>query len=123
LPPPKTHLPSHATWPCQNGTQTPKPVAQVLVRPFVRSAACEPRQSWQAHSGGRWDKIVNPVPTTPAGWPASTHQQGHPAEAHVDSETREPCKATARASNPTRKGTTDLGTAGDRKSTRLNSSP
>src|SRR5205823_8591639 len=82
--------PSRATWPYQNGTQTPKPVAQVLVCPFVSGAACEPRQSRQAHSGGRWDEIVNPVPTTPTGGPTSTHQQGHPAEAHVDSETREP---------------------------------
>src|SRR5439155_6182945 len=99
-------------WPCQNGTPTPKPVAQVLVGPFVSGAACEPRPSRQAHSRDRWDETVNPVPTTPAGWSAATHQQGHPAAAHVDPETREPGKASARDSHPTRKGTADMGTAG-----------
>lgn len=40
LPPPKTHLPSHAAWRCQNRTQAPKPVDQVLVCSTVSGASC-----------------------------------------------------------------------------------
>jgi hypothetical protein len=112
LPPPKAHVPSDATWQSQHGTQTPTPVDQVLVCSAVSGASSDPRQSRATHGGDRRGESVHPTPTITAGWHASPHQQSPPASAHMDTQTRQPCKTSARPSHPTRTGTADAGTPG-----------
>ena len=74
LPPPQAHVPSHATWKCQNRTHTPKPGDQVLVRPAVGGASWDPRPSWEAYGGDRRSEIAHPGPTMTARGHASAHQ-------------------------------------------------
>jgi hypothetical protein len=114
LPPPKAHGPSHEGWRCPNGTQPPKPAEQILVGPFVRGAPCDPRSPRATHGGDRRGDVTNPGPTMAPGWPTPAHQHCHPAEAHLDAKTWEPCKASTWHATPTRKGATDVGTPGFR---------
>src|SRR5262245_43550107 len=58
LPPPKTNVPSHATRRCQDSTETPKPVEQVLVRSALSGTSGHPRQSGTTHGGHGWGEIV-----------------------------------------------------------------
>jgi hypothetical protein len=51
LPPPKAHVPSHATRRGQDSTSTPKPVEQILVRSALSGTSGHPRQSGQTHGG------------------------------------------------------------------------
>jgi hypothetical protein len=101
LPPPQAHVPSHATWRCQNRTPAPKPAAQVLVGTAVRGASGEPRQPWETHRGHRWGAIAPTASTRVARARAPSHWQSHPAATHMASQTGQPGEASARDAHPT----------------------
>ena len=112
LPPPKANVPSHATWRCQNSAQAPKPAMQVLVCTTVCGASGDPRQSREAYSGHRWGGSAPTSPTMATCSRAPSRSPSDPASTHVDSQTWQPCEASAGDSNPTRKGAADACTPG-----------
>src|SRR5213592_564635 len=84
----KAHLPSHAAGRCQNGPQTPTPVAKIPVGTIPGCPASDPRESRQENGWGRWSESFDGAPTTQAGEYLDAWGQGPTGPPGLDSQAR-----------------------------------